>query len=61
VVLSKYFPAQHKMFETQAREAAMSRLWGGIHYRKDNDDGLLLGERIGKYCVKQAETAGWYK
>jgi membrane-associated phospholipid phosphatase len=61
VVLSKYFPAQQRYFVAQAEEAAMSRLWGGIHYRKDNDDGLKLGKRIGEYCAQQAAAKGWYK
>lgn len=60
-VLSKYFPQQKRYFVQQAEEAAMSRLWGGIHYRKDNDDGLELGARIGKYDVQQAEAKGWFK
>lgn len=59
IVLSTYFPAQANSFEFQAREAAMSRLWGGIHYRKDNDDGLKLGTKIGRYCVDQAKAKGW--
>ena len=61
VVLSKYFPAQAKQFEAQAREAAESRLWGGIHFRKDNDDGLKLGKKLGTYCLQQAERKGWTK
>jgi hypothetical protein len=61
VVLGKYFPKQAGYFKSQAEEAAMSRLWGGIHYRKDNDDGLKLGKKIGEYCVKQAEAKGWTK
>lgn len=59
VVLGHYFPGQARQFEAQAREAAMSRLWGGIHYRKDNDDGLILGRRLGKYCLQQASAKGW--
>ncbi|MEB3198230.1 MAG: phosphatase PAP2 family protein [Candidatus Sericytochromatia bacterium] len=59
VVLRQYFPQEAKAFEAQAREAAMSRLWGGIHFRKDNDDGLKLGERIGKHCVSEAKAKGW--
>jgi len=30
-----------------AREAAISRLYGGIHYRSANDDGLRAGANIG--------------
>lgn len=61
VVLGAYFPGQKKYFEDQAKEAAMSRLWGGIHFRKDNDDGLGLGKRVGDYCMKQATARGWTK
>jgi membrane-associated phospholipid phosphatase len=61
VVLGHYLPDDRKYFEAQAREAAMSRLWGGIHFRKDNDAGLRLGERIGKYCLSQAKARGWTK
>lgn len=61
VVLGHYLPSDAKYFQSQAREAAMSRLWGGIHFRKDNDDGLKFGERIGKYCLGQADARGWTK
>lgn len=61
VVLSKYYPAQAKQFQASAEEAAMSRLWGGIHFRKDNDDGLKLGKRLGAYAVQQAAAKGWFK
>lgn len=30
-------------FDAAADEAALSRLWGGIHFRFDNDAGLALG------------------
>jgi len=30
-----------------AQEAAMSRLWGGIRFRSDNDKGLRLGAAVG--------------
>ncbi len=60
-ILGQYFPGQARQFEAQAREAAMSRLWGGIHFRKDNDDGLKLGDRLGRYCLQQAAAKGWTK
>lgn len=60
-VLGAYFPEQKTFYQAEAREAAMSRLWGGIHYREDNDDGLILGARIGDYCVQQAAREGWLK
>jgi hypothetical protein len=38
-------------FGGQAREAAISRLWGGIHFPHDNDQGLIVGRRIGRLVV----------
>jgi hypothetical protein len=30
----------------------MSRLYGGIHFRSDNEVGLALGRRIGRVAVR---------
>lgn len=38
-------------FRNAAAEAAMSRLYGGIHYRFDNDNGAASGKRIGELIV----------
>jgi len=35
-------------FDEAAAEAAISRLYGGIHYGFDNDDGLTCGKCIGR-------------
>jgi hypothetical protein len=35
-------------FPEAAAEAAVSRLYGGIHYRFDNQDGLDTGHKLGK-------------
>lgn len=36
-----------------AREAAHSRLLGGIHYRHDNEDGLNIGQRVARQIFEQ--------
>lgn len=41
-------PRTFDSFWEFAQEAAMSRLYGGIHYRNSNDEGLKNGKRIGK-------------
>lgn len=41
-------PRQFSNFMEMAKEAAVSRLYGGIHYRKANDEGLASGLKIGK-------------
>lgn len=47
IVLSHHFPHQHKNYQLLAKEAANSRLWGGIHFDSDNKEGLLLGAAVG--------------
>jgi hypothetical protein len=36
-------------FSEAATEAANSRLWGGIHWRYDNEDGLAAGMELGHF------------
>jgi len=36
----------------------MSRLYGGIHYRFDNDTGLALGGVVGRYAVERERRGG---
>jgi membrane-associated phospholipid phosphatase len=38
-------------FTAAAREAAVSRLYGGIHFRTANEDGLSAGIAIGEWTV----------
>ena len=38
-------------FREAAQEAAISRLYGGIHYRFDNVEGNKAGRRLGEYIV----------
>lgn len=45
-VLGAYFPSEAKRLRDMGEEAAMSRLYGGIHFRHDNEDGLVLGRKI---------------
>ena len=56
-VLSSFFPTRGDDLATMAEEAAISRLYGGIHFRSDNDVGLELGRRVGTDAV-QAYSLG---
>ena len=42
-----------KSFRDAADEASWSRLYGGIHYRSDLEQGTLVGKKIGVYVVDQ--------
>lgn len=50
-VLSYLFPQAETYFKEQAEEAAMSRLYGGIHYRKDCTVGLDVGYEIADIMI----------
>jgi membrane-associated phospholipid phosphatase len=57
-VLGYLFPNGAAYFDQQAQEAAMSRLYGGIHYRSDIEAGLTHGKRVGDFTVAFAKTDG---
>jgi membrane-associated phospholipid phosphatase len=48
-------PRTFKSFQDAAAEAAISRLYGGIHYAFDNIDGLASGECIGKTILDRVK------
>lgn len=58
VVLGYLFPDEVTRLNAQADEAAMSRLFAGIHYRFDNEEGAKCGAAIGKIAVDWAKADG---
>ena len=57
-VLSYLFPGDAGYFRAQMEEAAISRLYGGIHYRSDIEVGKDHGARVGGYTVRFARLDG---
>jgi hypothetical protein len=57
-VLSYLFPSGTSDFEAMRDEAAISRLYGGIHYRSDIEVGKDHGKRIGGYTINFAKQDG---
>ena len=51
-VLAAFFPDRAVELAAMAEEAAVSRLYGGIHFRSDNEAGLDLGRRVGGVAVR---------
>jgi hypothetical protein len=45
-------------FEQAAAEAAISRLYGGIHYRRSIEQGAVQGRRVGTLVVARVQTSG---
>jgi len=56
--LGHFFPQDRAEFTRIAEEQAMSRLYGGIHYRFDNDGGLALGRTVARYDVERERRGG---
>jgi hypothetical protein len=42
-----------RSFRQAAQEAAMSRLYGGIHYRFDNENGAVSGKKVGELVLNR--------
>ena len=57
-VLGCIFPDEKDEIAAMAEEAAASRLYGGIHYRFDNDQGLESGRMIGRAAVDMVMKEG---
>ena len=43
-------------FIQASEEAAISRLYGGIHYRMAITEGVEQGQKVGAYIVNQIQT-----
>ncbi len=57
-VLSYIFPSGATDFNAQMQEAALSRLYGGIHYRTDITVGMTHGKSIGDFTIAFAKSDG---
>jgi hypothetical protein len=49
---------QSVRFAAAAEQAAVSRLYGGIHYRSDNHEGLTCGTHVARLVVQRAHSDG---
>lgn len=57
-VMSYLFPERADLFAERAEEASVSRLYGGIHMRSDNEEALDLGHKVGALVVERARQDG---
>jgi hypothetical protein len=51
-------PAKANEFNNMANEASISRLYGGIHFRSDCEQGLKCGQRVGSFAVERGKIDG---
>ncbi|QJW91229.1 phosphatase PAP2 family protein [Spirosoma taeanense] len=57
-VLSYVFPDEATNLNAQAAEAAISGLYGGVHYRFDTEAGTKSGTTVGQIAIDWAKTDG---
>lgn len=57
-ILGHIVPSKKTAYEAMAKEASLSRMYGGIHYRSDCEIGLEVGNNIGGYAIQRAQTDG---
>jgi len=57
-ILGSFFPAERRRLDGLANQAALSRLYGGIHFRNDNNTGLRLGRSVAAWALCVARLAG---
>ncbi|WP_026899084.1 phosphatase PAP2 family protein [Daejeonella oryzae] len=57
-ILGYLFPQRRTDFEAMALEASNSRMYGGIHYRADCEQGLVTGKKVGDFAVARAQIDG---
>ena len=57
-VLGYIFPMESSYCTKWAEEAAISRVYGGIHYRFDAEAGLEQGKKVGRFTIEIAKVDG---
>ena len=55
---SYFFPEDSTYFRQRAKEAAESRFQAGIHFRTDNEVGLVLGKKVADAVIQKAKSDG---
>jgi len=50
-------PRQFKSFNQAAKEAAISRFWGGIHFKDAIDNGFVQGNKVGNWVVEKLSSS----
>jgi membrane-associated phospholipid phosphatase len=53
-VLGHYFPAQRAQLLATSQEVGMARLYGGVHYRHDNEVGAAMGRQVAQAVLAAA-------
>jgi hypothetical protein len=59
-LIATSFASRFIEFSKLAEDVASSRFWGGVHWKQDNEQGLL-GKKIGLYIINEKLDLNSYK
>ncbi|TAE41161.1 MAG: PA-phosphatase, partial [Sphingobacteriales bacterium] len=45
-------------YDNMAKEASLSRIVSGIHFRSDCEEGLKVGKKVGEFFIARGKTDG---
>ena len=57
-LLSFFFPDYRRELDFLADNTGMARMWAGIHWRADHENGLRLGRAVACLLIEQLRTSG---
>lgn len=57
-ILTYFFPDEKAELDKLADNTGLARLWAGIHYRSDHEQGLKLGRSVARLVISQLESDG---
>jgi len=57
-ILGSHFPRERERMQALANEAALSRIYGGIHYRFDMDAGLEIARKLSALALETDQRTG---
>lgn len=56
VILSHFFPNEKQKWQSLAIQAGNTRIWAGLHYVYDHEQGLIQGEKVGNAIIERADS-----
>ena len=57
-VMGELFPDRAAYYAARGEEASLSRVWAGVHYRFDVEQGEALGRKVGEAVVARMRADG---
>jgi hypothetical protein len=55
-ILSRFFPNEKQKWEKLAIQAGDTRIWAGLHFIYDHEQGLIQGEKVGNAIMERVST-----